>query len=189
MKRKKKRIRELRVGAVILISCAIMISVVFFIGGHRKLFGGKIRYKILFDTTGGLYEGDPVLLTGVEIGNVTRLGFPKEIAQKKILVEISVLKDISSRIRHDTRARIAAASLVYGKVIELTMGSLDQPIIPEGGYIDADESSSYGAIVDSTNLMVGDIRQVLSKVNRGEGMVGMLLNESLGFSSLFHRKN
>ena len=80
----------------------------------------------------------------------------------------------------DTRARIAAASLVYGKVVELSMGSMDQPQIPEGGYLEADESSSYGAIVDSTNLMVEDIRRVLSKVDRGEGMVGMLLNEPLG---------
>ncbi|MFC1502250.1 MlaD family protein [bacterium] len=180
MKKRKKRIKELRVGAVILIALAIMISVVFFIGGHRKLFGGKVKYQILFDATGGLYEGDPVLLTGVEIGNVIRLGFPEDIEQKKILVEISVLKDVASRIRMDTRARIAAASLVYGKVVELSMGSMDQSQIPEGGYIDADESSSYGAIVDSTNLMVEDIRRVLSKVDRGEGMVGMLLNEPLG---------
>jgi phospholipid/cholesterol/gamma-HCH transport system substrate-binding protein len=187
MKKKKKRILEIRVGTVILIALAIMISVVFFIGGHRKLFGDKIKYQIQFNATGGLYVGDPVLLTGVEIGNVTRIGFPKEIEQKKILVEISVLKEISARIRTDTRARIKAASLVYGKVIELTMGSPNEPPIPEDGYIEADDITGYGAIVDSTNLMVEDIRNVLSKVNTGGGMVSTLLNESLGLRQTLHQ--
>ena len=71
MRQKKKIIgREVRVGAVIGLGVIIIVAFVFAIGGQRKMFGDKVTYKILFDSTSGLFEGDPVLLTGVEIGNV-----------------------------------------------------------------------------------------------------------------------
>lgn len=174
----KRSLKELRVGTVIAFALAIMIGTVFFIGGKKALFGGKVSYKILFDSTGGLYEGDPVLLAGVEVGNVTKLWFPEEVEHRKILVEISMLEELSSRIREDSRARIGAASLVYGKVVELTIGSAESKEIPPGGIIPTDESAGFAAIVDSTNLMVEDIRQILHKVNRGEGAISVLLNES-----------
>jgi len=186
MQRKKKRVREIKVGAFILTSIIIMVGVVFLIGGEKRLFGGKIKYKIFFNSTGGLYPGDPVLLKGVEIGNVVKIGFPSDLGKKKILVEISVLKKVSPRIRKDTRARISAASLVYGKVVELTMGSLKEPEIPPGGTIKADETTSYAAIMDSTTLMLEDIREVFSKMNRGEGMIGLLLNNPMEMRQTLH---
>lgn len=186
MRRTKRRSKEIRVGIIILLALAIMISAVFFIGGQKKLFGGKVNYNILFNSTGGLYQGDPVLLTGVEVGNVVGIGFPEALDTKKILVEISVLKEVGPRIREDTRARVGSASLVYGKVIELSMGSFDEPVIPEGGFIESEEGTSYGAFVDSANLMVDDIRGILSKFDQGEGMVGMLLNEPLELRQTLH---
>lgn len=186
MERKKKRTKEIRVGGVIIVALITIIVFVFSIGGQRKLFVGKIKYKILFNSTAGLYEGDPVLLTGVEIGNVTRISFPEEVEQQKILVEIAVLKEVSQRIRMDTRARVGAASLVYGKVVELTMGSPEEPLILPGGIIKADEATNYTAIVDSTTMMVEDIRRVLSKMDSGKGMLGMLLNEPLELRQTLH---
>ncbi len=180
MKKKRRIQKELRVGGLIILALAIMIGAVFSIGGQRKLFGGKVKYHILFNTTGGLYEGDPVLLTGVEVGNVTRIGFSDDLGEKKIMVGISILKELRERIREDTRARIGSASLIYGKVVELTMGSEDRPVIPEGGRIEALDITNYSAIVDSTNLMVDDVREVLTKINRGEGMLGLILNEPMG---------
>ncbi len=177
--RKKEYIKQIRVGAVILIALSIIVISVFFLEGNKKIFGDKVKYKIMFSSTGGLYNGDPVLLTGVEVGNVVHIGFPEEIEKKKIVVEISISKEVKGRIRKDTRARIASASLVYGKVVELTMGSIEEPIIPPGSFIPADEGGSYSAIVDSTNLMVDEIRQFISKINRGKGAIGLLLNEEM----------
>lgn len=178
--------KELRVGAVVLLALIIVLATVFAIGGQRKMFGGKVRYLIHFNSTGGLYVGDPVLLTGVEIGNVSRISFPEEVETQKIVVEISVVEEAARRIRQDTRARIAAASLVYGKVVELTMGSAGQPPVHPGALIQAVDPTDYSAVVDSTNLMVDDIRQLLWKLNRGEGMLAAMLNEPLEIRETLH---
>ncbi|HHS14337.1 MAG TPA: MCE family protein [bacterium] len=178
--------KELRVGAVVLLALIIILATLFSIGGQRKMFGGKVRYKIYFNSTGGLYMGDPVLLTGVEIGNVSRISFPEEVETQKIVVEISVIEEAAKRIRQDTRARIAAASLVYGKVVELSMGSADEPQIRPGELIRAVDPTDYSAVVDSTNLMVDDIRQLIWKLNQGEGMFSAMLNEPLEIRETLH---
>lgn len=178
--------KELRVGAMVLLALIIILATVFAIGGQRKMFGGKVRYTIHFTSTGGLYVGDPVLLVGVEIGNVSRISFPEEMETQKIIVEISVIEEAARRIRQDTRARIAAASLVYGKVVELTMGSSDQPQIRSGELIQAVDPTNYSAVIDSTNLMVDDIRQLIWRLNRGEGMFATMLNEPLEIRETLH---
>lgn len=177
---KESLTREIRVGIFIIFALAVIIGFVFSIGGNSKLFEDKVEYKILFQSTGGLFVGDPVLLNGLEVGNVVYLGFPSETDNKNILVKIAISKEVASRIRQDTRARVASASLVYGKVVELTMGSPSQPAIEAGEYIQAETSANYATIVDSTNLMVSGIHSTFSKINRGQGVLGKLVNEPMG---------
>ena len=164
---KKNIRREMRVGGVILIALTIMVAVVFAIGGQSKLFGHKVKYRILFSGTGGLYTGDPVLLTGVEVGNVSSIGFPEDLNAQKIQVEIEVSKDVAARIRRDSRARIASASLVYGKLVEISLGTQAAEAVPEGGFIESEDPTSMTAIVDSTQGVMTDLRRLLGKDRPG----------------------
>jgi len=181
-----KASKEIRVGAFILAAILIVLFVVFSIGGSQKLFGDKVRYKIQFASTSGLFDGDPVLLTGVEIGNVSRIGFPDNLSERKIIVEISVQKNAARRIRKDSRARLGSASIVYGKVVQITMGSRGQPAIPAGDFIPADESSTMSAIVDSTTLVIEGLHRVISKLDRGQGAFSTILNEPLELRRTLH---
>lgn len=171
--------KQIRVGGFIVAALVVMIIFVFTLGENSKLFEGKSKYKVLFSSTGGLYEGDPVLLTGVEVGNVSRIGFAEGLEEKRILVELEVASSISDRIRKDSRAKIGSASIVYGKVVEISMGSPDQPLIPEGEYIETTEKGALGAIVDTTSQVLEDLRSVISKIDRGDGLLGVVLNEPL----------
>ena len=183
---KKTYMREMKVGLVIVIALVIIIGFVFTLGGNESFFRRKMHYQILFNSTAGLYEGDPVLLTGVEVGNVTSIGFPKDLNTKKIIVEIGVDKEVSKRIRRDSRATVGSASLVYGKVVELSIGSPEQPLIPDGGWIEAVEKSNLNAVVDSTRQVMGGIQSLINKIDRGEGALGMLLNYPMEMQKTFH---
>jgi len=182
----KKRIKEIRVGGAIILALTMMIIFVFSVGEDNAFFSRKVRYKILFTSTAGLYEGDPVLLTGVEVGNVARISFPEDLNTKKILVEIEIDKEVRNRIREDSRARLASASLVYGKLISVSMGSPEKNEIVPGEFIQAEEGGGYTAFVDSTSLVLDELKSVLAKINRGEGMLGMILNEPLEMRQTFH---
>jgi len=179
----------LRVGIFVAAALTILVVFVFSIGGDSTPFSGKAKYLIRFESTAGLYEGDPVLLTGVEIGNVSRIFFPESLDEKRIYVEISVDRRVKNRIRKDTKASIGSASLVYGKVVGLTPGSAQQPEIPEDGMIDAEEAAGYKDIVDNTGVAVEDIRRIVAKLNQGEGALGVLLNEPLEIRKTLHHLN
>lgn len=183
---KRRYIREMKVGLVIVLAMVIIIGFVFTLGGNESFFRSKMHYQILFSSTAGLYEGDPVLLIGVEVGNVSSIGFPKDLNTKKIVVEIGVDKDVSKRIRRDSRAMVGSASLVYGKVVELTIGSPEQPLIPDGGWIETIEKSNLNAVFDSTRQVMGGIQSVINKIDRGEGVLGMLLNHPMEMQQTFH---
>ncbi len=176
--REKRNRREIRVGAVIIVALTIIIAVVFALGGEEQMFGHKVRYKILFSSTAGLYEGDPVLLTGVEIGNVSRLAFPEDINQKSILVEIEVRQDVANRIRQDTRASIASASLVYGKVVTLSMGSPELDPIKPGEYIQTLKTGNISSIMMNTDSALASINSIVRRMERGDGLAGLILKGS-----------
>lgn len=179
----RSSVKTLRVGAFILVALSAMVVFVFTLGGDSALLGKKAKYRALFKSTSGLYEGDPVLLTGVEVGNVSRIGFADGLDEKRIVVEISVSKSVQDRIRQDTRARIGSASIVYGKVVELSMGSPDLPKIPEGGEIPSDDTGLFGTLVDTTQEVLDNLRSIMSKIDHGDGMLSVLLNEPLEMRS------
>jgi phospholipid/cholesterol/gamma-HCH transport system substrate-binding protein len=179
----RSSVKTLRVGAFILVALSAMVVFVFTLGGDSAFLGKKVKYRALFKSTSGLYEGDPVLLTGVEVGNVSRIGFAEGLDEKRIVVEISVSKSVQDRIRQDTRARIGSASLIYGKVVELSMGSPDQPLIREGSEIPADEAGLFGTLMDTTQKVLDDLRSVLGKIDHGDGVISVLLNEPLEMRS------
>jgi phospholipid/cholesterol/gamma-HCH transport system substrate-binding protein len=181
-----KASNEIRVGAFILTAIGIVLFIVFSIGGSQNLFGDKVRFKIQFASTSGLFEGDPVQLTGVEIGNVVHIGFTENLEESKILVEIAVQKDAARRIRADSHARLGSASIVYGKIIQISMGGRDKPAIPAGGFIPAEESSAMSAIMDSTTQVIGGLQRVISKIDRGDGALSVILNEPLELRRTLH---
>jgi phospholipid/cholesterol/gamma-HCH transport system substrate-binding protein len=182
----KRRIEEIAVGGFVVVAIVVILGFVFFLGGRDVLFRHQVKYKILFNSTTGLYQGDPVLLTGVEVGSVSRIAFPDEIAVQKILVEIAVSKDAASRIRKDTRAQVGSASLVYGKVVALTMGSSGQPVIPPDGFIETDDRGGISAIVDSTQKFLSDLHAIASKIDGGKGALSVLLNDPLEMHQTLH---
>jgi phospholipid/cholesterol/gamma-HCH transport system substrate-binding protein len=97
-----------------------------------------------------------------------------------------VQRDAAKRIRQDTRARIGSASIVYGKMVLLSMGSPEKPTIPIGDFIPADESSTVSAIVDSTTLVIEGLSRVISKIDRGKGAMSTILNEPLDLQKTLH---
>ncbi|MCD6117734.1 MCE family protein [bacterium] len=190
MRQKRNYRKEVRVGILITLGLVIVIGAVFSVGGGKdSLFGKKVKYTIFFDSTGGLYKGDPVLLTGVEVGNVVDISFPENIKTRKIKVVIEISKNAARRVRTDSRAVIAAASIVYGKVIELSMGDHENPPIQPGEEIKTGTYSGFGSLVSSTTSVMDDMRVLLNKISKGDGALGMIVNEQLKVKEMMNNLN
>jgi phospholipid/cholesterol/gamma-HCH transport system substrate-binding protein len=177
-------LREIKVGSLVLVAVVIFVTGIFLIGDRQQLFARKSGYLIQFPQTGGLARGASVQLNGVNVGKVARVILPTNFAEREITIEISLDRRYEERIREDSVARIKTLGLLGDKYIEISSGSTEAPQIPVGGTIpaaaatDVDDLIATGEDAAANVVAVSaSLRTILSRLERGEGIVGELLVE------------
>ncbi|MFQ5352208.1 MAG: MlaD family protein [Candidatus Binatia bacterium] len=181
---KRSESRPLAVGAVFLITLAIIGVSVFFVGEEHRVWQGRELYRIEFSHTNGLQESAPVALNGVTVGSVSRMRFPPDPRAQFVSVTLSISSSVAPRIRRDTVGRIQTLGMLGDKYIELTSGSLDSEVLPPGGLIRSIDPVDYEALLGQSGDVVSNaievtalLRQVLNDILTGEGIIGRLIND------------
>lgn len=190
------RTREVKVGLLILIAFAVLAAGVFLIGEENNLFSRKNRYYVEFGSAGGLRPGNPVQLNGVDVGTVEQVILPQNPAERQIQIWISVDRQYAERLRGPQRpgtggrnqpsqARIKTLGLLGDKFIELNSGSLEYPVIPDGGRIPAAQPTNVDAllasgedVMDNVVEISASLSTILGRMERGEGVLGELTTDS-----------
>jgi phospholipid/cholesterol/gamma-HCH transport system substrate-binding protein len=173
-----------RVGLLVLVALALGAATIFVLGDRQNLFVRKNDYRLRFERVNGLAEGSMVQLDGVRVGTVGKIVLPRDTGEKMLEVEISVDARYEQRIRQDSQARIKTLGLLGDKYLELTSGTPQAEVIPEGGEIPAAPMTNVDRLAATGEDVVEDIRQIahqlssiLGKVERGEGLLGRLLTD------------
>ncbi len=176
-----------RVGILVLAALGVLAAGIFLIGDQNRLFSSKNHYSMTVLSAQGLNEGNPVRLNGVTVGVVERILLPNEADQTRLTIEFSIERRYSERIREDSRARIRTLGLLGDKYIDVTSGSADLPKIEPDGQItvaeatDVDKLIASGEdVVDNVSAISHSLRNVLERVDRGEGVVGELTTAQAG---------
>jgi len=176
---------EWKVGLLIVVAMGLAGLGTFLIGEESNLFTRKNRYVIYFPTVSGLNQGNPVQLNGVEVGTVQEIVLPTAAEATKIKVEIDVDERFSARVRQDSMARIKTLGLLGDKYVELTSGSTDAEPIPPGGVIPAAPPTNVDRLIgsgedvmDNVVQISADLRDVLRRMEKGQGLLGELTTDS-----------
>ncbi|AKU90515.1 MlaD family protein [Vulgatibacter incomptus] len=163
---------SIRVGVFVALGLALLAVIVFVLGGDRGLFSRHVRYTASFESIDGLKPGSPVRLAGVEIGQVTRIAFYPDPRDRRVQVTLDMLASYADRIRTDSTASVGSRGVLGDKVVDLSIGSPEQPTIAPGGEIPVGSSSDYTEIVkkgaeviDNTLAITSDLRQLVSSYN------------------------
>jgi len=200
--------REVKVGAFVGFGLAVAGFVVFLIGDERRAFEPKNTYEVIFDDVQGLTRGSPVRMGGLDVGQVSSVGYGEDMKDSRLHVMISVVASESRRIRADSVATIGNKGLLGDKMIVIEVGSPNQRQVPEGSVLKSEPPQDFGAIADRlttisekaeavlVNLektsatfadpaMQEDMRTavhslsgILKSVDTGEGYVSRLLHDS-----------
>jgi len=75
-------LREAKVGLLLLAAVTVFAGSIFLIGEKGNVFSLKSRYFIKFESVGGLAEGNPVQLNGVNVGKVDHVVLPQKIEEE-----------------------------------------------------------------------------------------------------------
>jgi len=179
--------REVRVGLLLMVALAVTIVGVFSVGEKNNLFVRKNRYFIRFETVGGLATGNPVQLNGVTVGRVMAVILPEAIEETLLSVEVAIDRRYGRRIRTDSEASIKTLGLLGDKYIEITSGTEPAAEIPSGGEIPAAVANDMDRLIATSGDLMENVvavslslRNILTRVENGEGLLGTLLLDSEG---------
>lgn len=173
---------QIKVGLLILFSLIILSVAILLMGKERRLFENKVPFEIHFSRTIGLREGAPISLTGVRVGSVESLTFPRDVRENYIVVRIKVVGDVAPRIRKDMVARIRTQGVLGDKFIELSGGSSQSEPLPPGGLISSIDPIDYeallgegGDVVQNFTEATSSLKAILKSIEEGKGLLGQLV--------------
>src|SRR5438445_7337320 len=177
--------KTIRVGALMTSAAVVLMVFLFFIGSEQKIFSRKNDYKVRLIDVSGLAEGNPVKISGVTVGVVRDIYLPRDPKQKDVDISLLVDRKYAERIRGDSRARMKKLGLLSGdSYVDISPGSprFDplEPgsLIPPARQTNVDQLISSGEdLVDNFVQISYALKNILSRVDRGEGLLGELTRQ------------
>ncbi len=178
----QKDAQHIKVGFFVFIALAVCFFFIFMIGAEKKVFEDRYILKTTFSDISGLRVGAPVQLAGVTIGYVDNIHFSKDLMEKKIEVTMRLSEKYKNRIRQDSEATINTQGLLGDKFIFISVGSADQPEIPNKGNIQAKEviglfalAAKGGDLLKDLQKITKTIADVLDDVEQDEGGIRQII--------------
>ena len=178
----KQKQSTIRVGALVTAAAVVLMVFLFFIGSEQKIFSRKNEYKVRLDTVAGLAEGNPVKISGVTVGVVKDIYLPQDPKKKDVDISLMVDRKYADRIRTDSRARMKKLGLLSGdSYIDISPGNPRFDALEPGSLIPAARQTNVDQLISSGEDLVDNfvqisysLKNILSRVDRGEGLIGEL---------------
>lgn len=166
---------EQKVGLFFL-TALILLAVIIELVEDWDPFRSQFAYHTYFESAVGLKVGDPVRMAGVEVGKI------ESIRIDGLKVRVDFMVDESTEIRTDSIARVRQMNLLGGQFLGLDFGSLSEAILPPGAKIISEEGTNIDQLVTRLDKnqqeLFGKVDSIVGKIDRGEGMLGMMLNDN-----------
>lgn len=160
--------REVKIGifAVLMIGCAW--AGIRFLSGI-DIFSSNRDYYAAYDQINGVQTASPIMMKGVKVGTVTKIGFDPQLSDKVVL-QFSIKRQY--RIPVDSEARIISNSIMGAKAIEIQLGS-DKQYLQSGDTLrssrDRDLMDVAGSELDffkqKVSQLTADLSRTLGNIN------------------------
>lgn len=183
--RKEIKWSQLKVGALVLVAVAILISLIFLMSGSTGgLFSHKLVLRTYFDNASNLKNGAPVTLEGVTIGNVTRIRVVPSHAPKSVEVRMRIGQRAISLLHTDSTTVIAQAGVLGDSYVDITSKNATGPPPANGAELTSMDAPSIQEVVNSSEIALKQITGLMSRIdtffdtlNSKKGTAGKLMND------------
>lgn len=189
--------KTFRVGLFVAGTLAAFACGVFLIGSREFLFNSTYRLNAEFQNAGGLAEGAPVRVAGMQEGTVARISLPHDPG-KKIRVTLNLNDATRDVVKKDSVATIQSEGLVGDMYVEVSFGSEGAPKVQNGDFISGESPTEFAALlkkadalldgarqtVDNINGTTANLDAITGKMNSGQGTVGALINDKTAYQQV-----
>ncbi len=166
--------REIKLGILTVLSVFLFIWGLNYLKG-KDIFSRQIIFYAIYDDVTSLIESNPVLLSGVTIGQVNRISFIPD-GSGRILVENIVSADVP--IPDNSVAMLTGVSLTGSREIVIQLG--DSPTLISDG--DTLASGLQSSLQDEVSQMVTPIKE------KAEELFGQIDSVMVVFQAIFNEQ-
>lgn len=156
--------KEIKVGAFVLAGLVVAGIVVFLIGDEKRFFDAKVTYHTSFSDVQGLKTGAPVRLGGIDIGGVSRIAHSDDPSDARLYVDLKVARHEAVRVRADSVAHIENKGLLGDKMIQITSGANDAPLVAAEGTIKGEDPTDFTNVFSEIGAMSKHAEQILENL-------------------------
>ncbi len=172
-----------RLGIFVTFAAILLTAGVYLIGENQNLFGSTFRISSIFSNVSGLQPGNNVRFGGVNIGTVEKILI---VNDSTLRVEMKIDESVKEHIKKDAIASIGSDGLVGSMVVNINYGKGNAPTIENGDILPSysrletsDLLNTLGKTNENIAIFSNDLLNIAENINKGKGMVSMLLYDSL----------
>lgn len=182
---------QLKVGLTVVLS-AIILAVLIILMSGGGMFTSKITLKSYFPDAGGLRQGAPVRLAGVEVGNVRRIRIARDRLVDPVEVTMKVKTEYDFFLRKDSKTILTTAGVLGETYINIDSTGAKGAPARDGDVLATKEQAGYDDVVRAANSSLQNMDVLLRRMDRivafvesGQGSIGKLIYDP----SLYNRVN
>lgn len=160
-------LKKLAAGLFFIIGLGLIAVSVFFIGLDRGLTEPKFQVIALFNQVGGLVEGSPIRISGVDVGVVGAVDFlNRPIEGRSLKVRMDIFKKYEFEFRKCSKVSIRTEGVLGQKLIEISEDHSLRVFDPAAAIIGEDplDVEDMAAVITTTALSLQATSQGLQDV-------------------------
>jgi phospholipid/cholesterol/gamma-HCH transport system substrate-binding protein len=174
---------KVRLGLFVAGGIALFVLAIFIIGKQKNLFNPVFKLTSTFYNVSGLQVGNNIRFSGINVGTVDNISI---INDSTVRVDLLVKKEVKKFIKSDCEVAIGSEGFVGDRLLIITQGSANAPLVKEGQKLVSIEPVETSAIMASlkvtavnAEIITQQLAEVMIKINGGKGTLGRLIQDSV----------
>jgi len=172
---------KIRLGLFVAGGLALFVIAIFIIGKQKNLFNPVFKITSTFHNVGGLQIGNNVRFSGINVGTVDNIVI---INDSTVRADLIIKEEVRQFIKSDCRVAIGSEGVIGDKLVTISQGSAEAPLVKEGQRLESSEPVETDAIMASLRVTAGNaevitkqLAEIMTKINTGKGTLGRLIQD------------
>lgn len=164
---KKEFIRQFLAGAFFFVGIFLMVMFIFFLGRDKGLAQAKFQVVVLYRHVGGLMEGAPVRLAGVNVGSVDNIDFLDHVVDsRRVKVTLNIFARYKKQLEKNLTFAVKTEGILGEKLVEIdVLGEtpkmdLARPVIGEDPLDVQDLAEVFGEAAESFTRTADQLNKI-----------------------------
>ena len=182
---------QLRVGLTVLFASVTLAVLIFLMSGTGGWFTHKITLRSYVGHAGGLREGAPVRLAGVDIGNVTGVRIVNGKPMTPVELTMKVNTKYAFNLRKDSVTILSTAGILGETYVDIDSTRAKGAEAADGDTLEARDQPDIQDVVRASQGTLQNMDALLKRVDRilafvesGQGSIGKVIYDSALYDRL-----